>query len=339
MDLNLTYETTFVRRRFSAKSKVDGQHRSTMPEYRIWTGMIARCSNKKAKSYRYYGGRGISVCDRWREDFENFYRDVGQRPSVRHSLDRINNDGNYEPGNVHWATPREQVLNRRNSGGSWTDAEVATLTRMYCEYYTVDEIAVALDRTPSTIRLRVFKHNLTRKGYISRLVAQNIDLRPILVAQGQDAFARAVTARRQARLSRVAADREASKKRVAEAAEQIMLTTVDRGEKIKLMRQRGMSLSEIGCHFGITRERVRQIEAAGFPSGDITASGGKRKISSTKPGSRRKHIDRLSRAWNSASREARLIFMRACPNFLFEDISAEIDAPTPSEERTAPEAA
>jgi len=82
-------------------------------EYRIWVGMRNRCSDPNRVSWPNYGGRGIRVCERW-NDFRHFLADMGPRPSPRHSLDRINNDGNYEPGNVRWATARQQVKNRRS---------------------------------------------------------------------------------------------------------------------------------------------------------------------------------------------------------------------------------
>jgi hypothetical protein len=83
------------------------------PEYRAWSSMLSRCSNPKVPKFPRYGGRGIAVCARWRESFENFLADVGRRPSSEHSIDRWpNNDGNYEPGNVRWATLEEQGRNR-----------------------------------------------------------------------------------------------------------------------------------------------------------------------------------------------------------------------------------
>ena len=82
--------------------------------YNIWSGMHKRCRLKGHVHFRYYGGRGIKVCKRW-ERFENFRDDMGQPPSAKHSLDRINADGNYSPRNCRWATAREQARGRRDA--------------------------------------------------------------------------------------------------------------------------------------------------------------------------------------------------------------------------------
>lgn len=82
-------------------------------EYTTWKAMWQRCTNPRASKYRYYGGRGITVCARWR-DFEAFLADMGPRPAGK-SIDRVDPDGDYEPGNCRWATQREQVANRRRS--------------------------------------------------------------------------------------------------------------------------------------------------------------------------------------------------------------------------------
>lgn len=85
------------------------------PEYNSWSLMKDRCLNQKSPKYHNYGGRGISVCDRWRTSFENFYADMGPKPSPKHSIDRINNNGNYESGNCRWATQLEQCSNQRKN--------------------------------------------------------------------------------------------------------------------------------------------------------------------------------------------------------------------------------
>ncbi len=82
------------------------------PTYQSWYNMKRRCQDSNHKYYKYYGGRGIKVCERWR-DFVNFLSDMGEKPEGL-TLDRINNDGNYEPGNCRWATRKEQNQNQRD---------------------------------------------------------------------------------------------------------------------------------------------------------------------------------------------------------------------------------
>lgn len=88
---------------------------SRSPEYRCWSNMIQRCYNKDHPEYLRYGDRGIRVCDSWKQSFAEFLSDMGNRPSNRHSLDRINNHGNYEKGNCHWTVTKNQARNRRTN--------------------------------------------------------------------------------------------------------------------------------------------------------------------------------------------------------------------------------
>ena len=83
-------------------------------EYVVWSSMLKRCSNPNTKQYADYGGRGISVCERWNK-FENFIADMGPRPSDQHSIDRRDNDGNYDPTNCRWATMIEQQRHKRSN--------------------------------------------------------------------------------------------------------------------------------------------------------------------------------------------------------------------------------
>lgn len=121
--------------------KKDGK---TTKEYRAWASMKNRCNNPNNSKYPIYGGRGIAVCERWGE-FVNFLEDMGVAPTPKHSIDRIDTNGNYEPSNCRWATPQEQANNLR--------------TNVVLEYggekMTITEWAERLATTRATIRMRL----------------------------------------------------------------------------------------------------------------------------------------------------------------------------------------
>ena len=98
------------RERVSTARKIHGM--SNSPTYRTWHCMLQRCENSENKNYKFYGGRGIKVCERW-HDFKNFYEDMGDRPAGK-TLDRSDDNGNYEFGNCKWSTMKEQCNNRRD---------------------------------------------------------------------------------------------------------------------------------------------------------------------------------------------------------------------------------
>lgn len=122
------------------KTRVASHRRTKTPEYRTWMAMKDRCCRSSNAAWERYGGRGIRVCDRWLHSFENFYADMGDKPTPKHSIDRINNNGDYEPGNCRWATTSEQAA---NTSASWRPDE----DRKIC-----DGIAAGL-RFPQLMRL------------------------------------------------------------------------------------------------------------------------------------------------------------------------------------------
>lgn len=115
--------------RASNASRRHGQaHKDKSAEYKTWEGMISRCTNARTSGYPNYGGRGISVCDRWR-NFEFFLEDMGTRPTPRHSLDRIDVNGNYEKSNCRWVTKETQANNTRTNVYLVHNGDTATIAQ------------------------------------------------------------------------------------------------------------------------------------------------------------------------------------------------------------------
>lgn len=144
------------------------------PEFRAYWSMLDRCYKKTGKYYNYYGGRGIIVCDKWLKSKLNFLEDMGERPQGT-SLDRIDPDGNYEPGNVRWATWEQQMINRRipitnTSGyrgvylnkitGKWIPSIHTIKNYVFGYYGTAEEAAYVRDQVAIQIHGKDAKLNL-----------------------------------------------------------------------------------------------------------------------------------------------------------------------------------
>jgi hypothetical protein len=135
---------------------------STSPEYRIWCAMIDRCYRPKAKEFERYGGRGISVCDKWRHNFSAFLADMGLRPHAKMQLDRRSNDGNYTPENCRWVTVIQQQNNSNSNHkvafngqihtiAEWSrilGLEYGTLCSRFCRHWSVERALTTPLRLP-----------------------------------------------------------------------------------------------------------------------------------------------------------------------------------------------
>lgn len=132
-------------------------------EYKAWIHIRSRCLYKKDKKYYLYGGRGIKVCERWMK-FENFYKDMGDKPSPDHSIDRIDSNGNYEPENCRWATAKEQSRNTRRNIYLDVEGEL-TLYVEACTKYNIERSAIAyLMKVHNISRQAAFNEIILKRG-------------------------------------------------------------------------------------------------------------------------------------------------------------------------------
>lgn len=180
---------------------MDSEINNRLPENGIWRGAINRCYNKKCDKYRYYGGRGIKVCERWINSFENFLEDLGRRPSSKHWIERKNPDGDYEPENCCWSTISDQQQNRRNFANSvskyqgvilkynldkspkWRTRIQRKKIRIYVgEYYCENDAGYAYNCAAKTLfgetaKLNTIKEEIDelKKIYIEQNVARRIN--------------------------------------------------------------------------------------------------------------------------------------------------------------------
>jgi len=122
----------------------------TTKEYRSWYHMKTRCYNKKRPYWKYYGGRGIKVCDRWKDSFVNFLSDMGNKPTSKHSLDRIDNNGDYSPDNCKWSTSKQQTRNKRSNIMIEYNGKIQCL----------NDWAKELEIKRTTLWMRIYKYHL-----------------------------------------------------------------------------------------------------------------------------------------------------------------------------------
>lgn len=128
---------------------------SFAPEYRIWIAIRARCNNSRHSAWKYYGGRGIRVCEEWDSSFEQFFRDMGKRPTEKHSIDRTNVNGNYESSNCRWVTSKVQGRNKRNH--HFVEFNGRTMT-----------LAEAVERCPHKLKYNTILYRIKRGWPVER---------------------------------------------------------------------------------------------------------------------------------------------------------------------------
>lgn len=128
----------FHHERFTQSCITHGMRQSD--EYNIWCGIKSRCTNPNHDAYDRYGGRGITICDKWKNSFPEFYLDMGERPGPEYSIERKENDKGYEPGNCYWATKTEQANNRRSNVFHTYNGITKTISEWAREYRIPDHV-------------------------------------------------------------------------------------------------------------------------------------------------------------------------------------------------------
>lgn len=156
------------------------------PLYVTWRNMLARCYNPKYQGYRYYVEQGIEVCDEWQRDFWAFASHVGDKPTPKHTLDRIKNEQGYEPGNVRWATMQEQRRNTRAASGivgglTLDEASAATGLRPMTIYTRLRSGLAAEDALAMPTRAMSPKNSVLPPGAIKRCAELGINVRTISI--------------------------------------------------------------------------------------------------------------------------------------------------------------
>jgi hypothetical protein len=155
------------RKALAARNRTHGYttKNARTPEYIVWAGMRARCLNPNEPAFHLYGGRGITICESWKDDFRAFLEDMGPRPSMDHSIDRIENDGNYEPGNCRWATWKQQQNNRSSCHYVLIDKQRMTLQQA-CDLAQLADVCVyaRLSRGWGIVAALTIPSARTRKG-------------------------------------------------------------------------------------------------------------------------------------------------------------------------------